>query len=381
MAFKRKKQVSRNIQRKRQKTTGKFTRMLVVKQPLRITKDTSQRAKSMRTAFKKKNKGFTSTNLSEISTNNFTVVLHKKRPKHNTGQWNYIQSQPNVFGSASGLQAVTDGGSMGSVAQLNTSTGLGYTNFQGMAAIQQLNPYLSTTGSTVYPTQAIPLTDRYLLKTYNMRTEYTSWNNIAQTGWIYYVTPKRNTRTGPTSAWLAGNVALASGKAQQTFPATPATTGSLGGESPNYPYSTPLTSPTFKDLYKVLKVTKLHLPAGATKTINARFIVNKIIQDVVVEQAVSEGNLFLKDITVITLAVWMGQVVKDETIGVVGTPVFGKTQVGAISLCEYTCSAVDGNAGRLSNNIAVTNIPTGASLINLHEINDDTGLEEQMQEL
>lgn len=316
--------------------------------------------------------------INEIGSKTFTVVLNKRRPKHNKAQWNYIQSHPVVMGSAAGLQDVNDILSMGTISQLEVSTGLGYNAFQNHTAVQQLNPYLSTTGSTLYPSQAIPLTDRFVLKTYTIKTEFTSWTNIVQTGWIYYLTPKTDNQTRPTSAWLAGNVALASGKTQQSFPTAPATTGAIGGESPNMPYATPMTSPVFKQLYKILKVVKIDLPPGATETLNARFIVNKLLKKEEVTQSTTEGNVNLKNTSVYMMGVWLGQVVKYEFGEPVTftSPVYGQTSVGSISICEYSCAPVDGNAGRLSNAVAVTNIPFNAPAADLDEINDDTGTEQ-----
>lgn len=303
----------------------------------------------------------------------FTVVLKNKMPKHDSGNWNYSQTHSFLSTGPSGTQAVSDAFCVGNIDQFVASTGAGYTVFQNFTAIQQLNPYLTNTGSVYLTPQTIPLTDRFLVKNITMKTTFASYADIDQTGWIYYLTPRVHCTSTPLTAWTNTGGQLSAGRAAMTFPPAGSTVGTSGSTLPTYPYETPIRSSTFHKLWKILKVVKVQLASGSHQIINATFRVNKIYKHDHSATDLTEGSRYMPGMTIFVMPVWLGQVVLDRTVAITPIPTWGITRVGCITVNEYTCSSVSGNAGRLSLAIETTNIPTNATAANLQQINEDTG--------
>lgn len=303
----------------------------------------------------------------------FTVILKNKMPKHDSGNWNYSQTHSFLSTGPSGTQAVSDAFSVGNIDQFIASTGAGYSTFQNFTAIQQLNPYLTNTGSVYLTPQTTPLTDRFLVKNITMKTTFASYADIDQTGWIYYLTPRVHCTSTPLTAWTNTGGQLSAGRAAMTFPPAGSTVGTSGSTLPTYPYETPIRSSTFHKLWKILKVVKVQLASGSHQIINATFRINKIFKNDHTATDLAEGSRYMPGLTIFVMPVWLGQVVLDRTVAGTPIPTWGITRVGCITVNEYTCSSVSGNAGRLSLAIETSNIPTNAAVANLQQINEDTG--------
>lgn len=304
----------------------------------------------------------------------FTVVMKRKVPKHDKGQWNYSQTHQTIQTAVAGRQSVQDLFSMGNIDQFTASTGSAYSVFQNHTAIQQLNPYLSTSGSVFLPPTATPLTDRFLVKNYTMKTTFASFADADQTGWIYYLTPRVHVTSTPLTAWQNAALQMGAGKAAYTQPAAGTITGgSAGPTRPEYPYETPLRNSSFSSQWKILKVVKVQLAAGGHQIINATFKVNKIWRQDMVSTNLIEGSRYMPGLTVFVMPVWLGEVVMDTTTMATPIPTYSTTKVGVITVNEYTCSSVHGNAGRLSGAFDAINIPGAAAVTNQQQILEDTG--------
>jgi len=303
----------------------------------------------------------------------FTVVLKKKVPKHDIGQWNYTQTHQMVNTAPAGRQSVTDGWTMGNIDQFRTSSGATYSTFQNFTAIQQMNPYLTNTGSILLPSVVTPLTDRFVVKNMTMKTSFASFTDIDQTGWIYYLTPRVHCTSTPLTTWTNSNLQQGHSFVATTFPAAGVGTGVSGSTNVNFPYETPLRKSSFFKIWKVLKVVKIQLAAGAHQVVNATFKINKLFKNDMVSTDLIEGSRYLPGLTIFVMPVWLGQVMVDKTVPATPLPTFGETRVGVITINEYTCASVSGNAGRLSVALEAINLPGAAVVANLQQINEDTG--------
>jgi len=308
----------------------------------------------------------------------FTVVLKRKPPKHDKGQWNYSQTHTLITTNSAGKQSVDDAFCMGNIDQFRVSAGATYTVFQNHTAVQQMNPYLTNTGSAFLGSTVTPLTDRFVVKTYTMKTNFASFVDIDQTGWIYYLTPRVHTTTTPLTTWQNSNVQMGAGKTPVVMPITPSVAGAVGATIETYPYETPLRNSSFHKQWKILKVVKIQLAAGSSQIINATFKVNKLFKNDAVSTDLIEGSRYMPGLTIFMMPVWLGQVMLDKTLAIATpTPTFGITKVGYVTINEYTLSSVSGNAGRLNLAIAAANIPTNAAAASLNEINEELGAVDQ----
>jgi len=302
----------------------------------------------------------------------FTVVLKRKVPKHDVGQWNYTQTHSVTLFDVAGRQAVNDAFAMGTVDQYRTSSGTAYSTLQNFTAIQQLNPYLTNTGSAILPSVITPLTDRFVVKTLTMKTTFASFTDADQTGWVYYLTPRVHGTTTPGQAWINAALQMGHSFAATTFPGPGVVIGNSGSTSRNFPYETPLRNSSFHKQWKILKVVKIQLAAASHQVVNATFRVNKLFKNDAVSTDVIEGSRFMPGLTVFVMPVWLGQVVIDRTAGA-NVPTYAETRVGLVTVNEYTCSSVSGNAGRLGVALAAINLAGSATAANQQQINEDTG--------
>jgi len=303
----------------------------------------------------------------------FFVTLKRKVPKHDQGQWNYTQTHQSIIGDLAGRQSCSDAFCMGNVDQFRTSSGTTYTTFQNFTAIQQLNPYLTNTGSALLPATVTPLTDRFVVKNMTMKTTFASFTDIDQTGWIYYLTPRVHCTTTPATAWINANLQMGHSFAATSFPAAGVPLGVSGSTNVNFPYETPLRKSSFHKQWRILKCVKVQLSGGGHQVIHANFKINKQFKNDMVSTDVIEGSRFLPGLTIFVMPVWLAQVVLDKTAPAPFEPTFGQTSVGMVTVNEYTCASVSGNAGRLSLALAAINLPGGATTTSLQEINPDLG--------
>ena len=277
-----------------------------------------------------------------INNSNFTVVLKKKAPKYGKGRWDYTQTNVLAGNASSGMQAFEEVTALGTISQLNVSTGVGYSALQAQVALRQLNPNFWNTGSNYLPGGTNPTTDQYVLKSMKSVCEFTSWCDVAQEVDLYWFVNKQGTQDSVRTVWERGYQQQGSGIGSMTTLTSPLYQGVAGYGKVNEPFANPNDVKRYLgQVWKVIKHTKVMLQSGATHTVTLNIIANKVIKQSTVDQAELDGEIALPGVTVYLIAIVRGQIVKDTLVAST-RPTFSETSVGYVCRNSYVCHPVDG---------------------------------------
>ena len=145
------------------------------------------------------------------------------------GKWMVQYNQSQILANIAGLQNVVELIMFGTVSQfIRSNTPYAYN--AAPLALADMNPYDTNTGSVIVPSQADPLTDRFIFSKAELKLELTNFCGVGTIIDAYLVTPRIITSTTPTSAWNTGLTADEGfGKPVMTFPAAGVTTGGVPG--------------------------------------------------------------------------------------------------------------------------------------------------------
>lgn len=114
-------------------------------------------------------------NPTDLQFRHITVPCAKMKHKNAIkGLWTYQQEHDGVIATGAGLQQTATLFMVNTVSQLATSTGAGYTSLQNFTALQQLNPYLTNTGSALWGSRVTPATDKFIIKSIEIDLDLTS---------------------------------------------------------------------------------------------------------------------------------------------------------------------------------------------------------------
>lgn len=302
-------------------------------------------------------------------------VGKKKRysKKVDKGRWHYLQTHQQITVNSSGLQAVVPIVAVNTYSQILNSTGAGYAYYQNFTALQQLNPYLKTTGSTVIPATTVPLTDRFFLIRNILDVEVTNLSNIVAHADFYLCRCKSNTGSDPTTVFTAAATYESNGVAKQLFGAAGSALGATGGGADIRMVGTKPTSfKTFNDEWKVMEVNSVELPGDSTKKLNYTINVEKTVKtdDLNAELQFAGGLLFKKGYTYVLFHIMRGGIVRDNTAGGTGVATYGSAELGIITTVKTVMAPIRGNAGRLNETYQFDSLPTGATAANQGTINE-----------
>ena len=301
---------------------------------------------------------------SGLSSKKFTVVLHAKAPAHQKASWKYCQTNTALSKVGAGVQGLVVVCAANTNAQQMTSTGVGYSVTQSSVSLQDQNPYATNTGGW-YTSSTRPATDRFFIKTIRIRTEINNASNIATGVDVYYLKCKQPGQSDPIAIWTSGNLAMGLGEATQVIPVRGGAAAVAGYAIPNEPWSIPTESTQFREYYKVLKHIKLDMAAASNEFINGTFVMNTIVKAEESNKQIADALPFNKN-TIFVLVVSRGAVCKD-TISL--SPVYGPSEILAISQTYYECHSVDGNAGRLNASTHVTQAAIEGTAANVNYVN------------
>lgn len=298
------------------------------------------------------------------------ITLNKPLKGKTQAKYMFFQNYAGKLTDAAGNQGATVMGHIASLSQLITTTSpqsapATVNPDQIAQALFDLDPNQTNTGSNLINTSVAPPNQRIALYKCRVNYMFTNFGNFAQTLVLYVVTPKQNTNTNAAQSWIDGFTKGGFGQAARAR----AVAGSYGATKTGIPtyqdhYIRPVDSQLFNKQYKILKVHKIQLAAGATEEVNMHVKINKICKkDVLTENNIS----YVKGLNVQILAVWYGQPVVDKTTSAVVTT--AATEIGYFGTFKYTCGSLKSTVPNPYDAFANNQISYGATAPNQNFIN------------
>lgn len=290
------------------------------------------------------------------------------------GRWRYQQMYRFMITGTAGVQSIYQGPTILTISKILTTSGVNYNLQQADVALEQLNPYLKTTGSTYLGAVATPLDDRFIVKSVNLEFEFTSLSGVGAYLDVYVCKAKKDARALAVTAWADGLQQQAEGQTVYQPPVL----GAINGFLPGYPtpavvHSKPSESQLFKNYWSIAKVKSLEFTGNASQRLNVDIGINKIIKTNVLRELQAETTLNLRGITWDVFFVLRGAVVEDTTSTTpasYGAPTYGAAKVAMIVQEKYIMCGVKGNAGRLNVSTVVDQIGPGTTNPNTSILNE-----------
>lgn len=286
------------------------------------------------------------------------------------GAWKYQQDYRAMLNGQSGAQTCTNIVYPMSLSKLLVSTGSSYGIIDNDVALEQLNPYLNTVGSTYLP-QTLPLNDRFIVKNCTLELEMTSLSAVGCYLDVYVVQCKKACKQDPLYMWNQGLGIQSEG--QSVFVNPPIGVGPFapGYPTKDIPHAKPGESKLFSQYYRILKVRSFQFTGNSSMRFNIDIGINKVIKMETVRQYVTDGITHQPGSFAI-FTVQRGSVVEDTTPSgpYNGLPTYGTTKIGYVLQERYNMCGVMGNTGRLNVSTVVDTLPNGQTLANQSLLNE-----------
>lgn len=289
------------------------------------------------------------------------------------GLWKLDYTFSGILGAGAGTQQCTTIAVLNNNSMLFVSTGGTYSSngtIQAPYALEQLNPYLTNTGSALIPSVATPLNDRFVLKRNTLKLEMTNFSAVAADIDVYLLSPKvvldqtKHPDTLLTQAYDSFGVATA------VAPAPGVVTNTPGGFLKTIPYVNPMENSSFRTNYKICTVKKIMLEGNSTQFVNFDINVNKVIKKEKWSQLATYA--LVPGVTYVIMTINRGQLVLDKTnsltTGTVCTT--GSTEIGYACFIHSRACAVSGNADRLNTSFMASGIPANTTVANQSLVNE-----------
>nr|WAE43013.1 MAG: capsid protein [Cressdnaviricota sp.] len=340
--------------------------------------------KAVKKVYKKKNKtvkkfqdsltmdaGHSGITINTIKINDNPKGLKLLKGQSSGGTWRYQQTHKYILTSQTGTQQILDACVVNSGDQCITSSGILYNQSQNAVALQQLNPYLTVTGSLILGAVSTPLNDRFVIKNNSINIEFTNFSPVGALIDVYVLKAKKLGKNWAYTTWTNG---LLTDKLSQVnmVPSGPgsATNGTIGGLIPSIVGVKPNAASDFKDFFKICAVKTLTISPASTEQLNIDILINKVVKTSTVREELLSNNI-MRSTTYEVMFVSRGALVLDNTTGGSQTPTYGPIKVGCVITAHTQCGAVKGgNANRINLNMGYDNIPVGAVNANISLLNE-----------
>lgn len=284
------------------------------------------------------------------------------------GRWNYQQTHNGIIIGTAGTQTVTDICLVNGTSQIITSSGPGYGFFQNATALQQLNPYLSTSSSVVVGV-ATPFNDRFVILRNQVKLEITNFSGVGALVDVYLMKCKKSDASSCSSIWATSLIQDGLGQVAAVRPVAGSNTGTAGYASDvNFVGLVPSQSKTFKGFHQIQAVKHIDLSGNSTELVNFDIEINKVVNTGIIRE--EDGTLLRLHggLTYSVMIVQRGQLVEDKTVGTLVT--YGSTKIGYIATVKSQMCALAGNASRLDDQRVISNVPAGATTANQSYTNE-----------
>jgi hypothetical protein len=293
-----------------------------------------------------------------------------RKAKMSVGTWEYNISYAGTMNSTAGQQGVNTPLAAATTQNMIVSSGATYSFFQSYTALQQLNPYLTNTGSVLLGTAVTPATDSFVLKNYNVNLELSNFSNVGVVMDVYCLTLKKNTNADPSALWTLGYAGNQFGTSAISLPAPGTTTGAAGFPTIVTVGARPTESKVFKEFYKIEAHRNIHLQNSSSHIMDISVDCHKIIKCDEMLKLNSQVTVYVPKLTVIIMVVQRGLLVEDTTFAA-HKVTYGPTSVAYIANVKYNAHAVKNPAGRLDVNYAATQVPAGSTAVSTIGLSTD----------
>lgn len=244
------------------------------------------------------------------------------------------------------------------------------------AVFEATNPYFSldinrtTTGSDWAAANAEPLGDNIFWKTLQMEIDVGSFSACPIYLDLYILTPKKDLESGegPAETFVASLANAGQGITNEADAAAGAVSAAPGAITATHVGVKPNSTKLFNQNYRILKVKKVTLAAGAQERVNISVKMNKVCK----QDAMDASCRYIKGQTICVMSVIRGGLVFDKTTAQVAT--FGNVEAGVVCNAKLHFHPINGTAARINTAFGQRLYPVGATNANQKFLaNDDTG--------
>lgn len=309
------------------------------------------------------------------------ISRSKKRGKLlriDKGRWHYSQNYSNLLVSNAGVQSFNTIAFTTTASQIITSTGAAYGTAQNLTALEQLNPYLTNTGSVLIPSTVTPLTDQFYILNVTITVEMTNISNVGIYCDLDVWQCKKLTNSDVSTLWIQGETNEGNGVPVGTLPPPGVSAGPNAG-TPNVQYvgTKPTDVKLVRDFWKKVGAKEVFLSADSTLKLTIHIRMHKCIKCEDIRQYLTQPSNFIPGSTFCVTTLHRGAIVADKTTALNPIATYGTTELGIITTVKYDMAPVRGNAGRLNEQYMADRVPSGTTIANqstLNQVDNVTGV-------
>lgn len=286
----------------------------------------------------------------------------------------YTWDVNSIVSGAAGAQAVDEPVALGTINQWLTSSGTAYVGVSSYTRWLDLNPSQKISGSATI-TAGTPLTDRLVLKSAFVDSNFTNLENVEQDVVVYWLCAKQNNTSSPFTSWSQSLVAEGLGQPIITqVGAGVKSSGTLGYSNFNFSHSGPRGS-LFHREWVIKKVRAFKMAAASTYQLKTKLELNQLANAEYFSALSAQGIVYPKGCVTMIMTV-NGQLIHDVTAAP-NCMTYASTSIGYLHKCYLYFGTYQQNAQRVNMELDVTAVAfnTGAAnqkAINIVDVADTT---------
>lgn len=199
-----------------------------------------------------------------------TVVLNKAVKGKTAGKWKYSQSSETIIGVEAGVQRPHVINIIGSKSSLFTSSGVTYGIGQNHTALNELNPYLKITGSSLLTAGTKPSADKFIIKSVRSRMEITNTSATGVTVSVAWYLHKLSNTSNVVDQWEANlQDSNPTTLTSTAYPVPAATDATAGFPTILIPGQNPMTCRAFRAGFKKVFGQEFQMASASVKVCGA----------------------------------------------------------------------------------------------------------------
>lgn len=297
-----------------------------------------------------------------------TVIVINGRKLSNrvktTGIWKHSQNHNVITVTGTGRQATVNTAAAGSIAQHLTNTGTGYAWDQAETAYKFLNPFLTNTGSILWPSVLTPSQDRYCVLSYTFLSEISNFTGHDAFVDYYVLKCKKLNSIDPFTQWQNSISDDSFGVGIAGFPGPGnGTIGTAGTQNVDNPGAVPHENREWNQFWKKCAFKRIRLGGGAVHRVTTVVRDQHQINTAVLTRQTTVANKYFPG-TYVIMCIQRGAVDEDTTTPGTAKCTFGATRIGYVNIVKSKFCGVAAGTNRLDTTFAYTGIPTAALAVN-----------------
>lgn len=283
-----------------------------------------------------------------------------------------LQTFQGSHSQISGLQQTKTLFGLGTIDQIMTSTGVGYSNTQGPISYWGINPMEGSAAGTIFPARTNFQNDACFLESFDIKLLLTNWASASANMTIYVLICKVPTDNNPDADFWSDFADDANGQPIMTYPvaAIPATRGYPTGE---WPYITPAKD--FSKFWKIAAKRNFMLTnTASTEEFSIHCKVNKVIKKDNITSLIdaNAGVRFMKGSVVVMVVSKGASVLKDTTAGASHIATLAPSDYGYVAYCRTNLRMLKGRNAMIDTTLGNMQTNTAALNTNLFSV-EQTG--------